>query len=260
MKKHRFHIHPGAVTRCRPGPAAPAARRWLQWLAAALWLATPGVQAHTPAEEAAWAQQVRDMALQAAQAALGDRSDLRVQVEVGRLDPRLSLAPCRQVEHYLPPGQKAWGASRVGIRCVDGPTRWNVFLPLTVRVIGPALVLSQNLAAGTVIAPEHLQPGETDWAASNAPLMRQSHELVGRTLTRALAAGQPIREVDLKRRQWFAAGDPVRIVARGAGFSVAADGVAITPGIEGQSARVRTEGGRTVTGNPVAERKLEVPL
>lgn len=229
-------------------------------VAAALALASAGARAHTPADEAAWAQQVRQIALQAAQAALGERSDLRVHVEVGRLDPRLSLAPCRQVEHYLPPGQKAWGAARVGMRCVDGPTRWNVYLPLTVRVIGPALVLSQNLAAGTVIGVEHLQPGETDWAASDAPLMRQSQDLVGRTLTRALAAGQPVRETDLKRRQWFAPGDPVRIVARGAGFSVAADGVAITPGIEGQPARVRTESGRTLTGNPVAERKLEVPL
>ena len=59
-------------------------------------------------------------------------------------------------------------------------------------------------------------------------------------------------------RQWFAAGDTVRIVAAGAGFALSAEGEALTHGIEGQPARVRTESGRVVTGLPAGERRVEV--
>ncbi len=56
------------------------------------------------------------------------------------------------------------------------------------------------------------------------------------------------------------AGDTVRISARGAGFAVSGEGQALTPGIEGQTARVRTESGRIVVGRPVGERHVEMTL
>jgi hypothetical protein len=45
---------------------------------------------------------------------------LRMEVEVGALDRRLTLAPCAQVEPYLPAGSRLWGKTRVGLRCVQG--------------------------------------------------------------------------------------------------------------------------------------------
>ena len=75
-----------------------------------------------------------------------------------------------------------------------------------------------------------------------------------------MAAGQALRQADLKLRQWFAAGDPVRIVAVGPGFSVSGEGVALNPGLEGQAVRVRTESGRLVIGMPRADRRVEVTL
>ena len=61
-------------------------------------------------------------------------------------------------------------------------------------------------------------------------------------------------------RQWFAAGDVVRITAQGGGFVVSSSGEALSPGIEGRSVRVRTEGGRVVSGEPVGEREVELAL
>ena len=37
---------------------------------------------------------------------------LRLVVTVGALDSRLTLAPCAQVEPYLPPGMRLWGKVR----------------------------------------------------------------------------------------------------------------------------------------------------
>jgi len=83
---------------------------------------------------------------------------------------------------------------------------------------------------------------------------------VGRVLTRPLKAGQSLRQSHLKPRQWFAAGDTVTVVAQGPGFSVAGEAQALTNGIEGQPARVRTEGGRMLTGQPVGDRRVELGL
>ena len=178
----------------------------------------------------------------------------------GQLDPRLKLAPCQRVDVYLPPNQRVWGRSRVGLRCLEGAVAWNVYLPLNIKVFAPALVASQALAAGTVLQAEHLQPAEVDWAAAESPVVALPAAALGRTLAHGLAAGAALREADLRKRQWFAVGDTVRVLAVGKGFTVAGEGVALTPGLEGQPARVRTEGGRLVTGVAAGERRVEVTL
>jgi len=48
--------------------------------------------------------------------------------------------------------------------------------------------------------------------------------------------------------------------AVGGGFDVVGTGEAISAGMEGQTARVRTEGGKIVSGLPVADKRLEVNL
>jgi flagella basal body P-ring formation protein FlgA len=75
-----------------------------------------------------------------------------------------------------------------------------------------------------------------------------------------LTPGQSVRATDLRRRQWFAAGETVQISAIGPGFRVSSEGQALGPGLEGQAARVRTESGRIVVGQPVAERRIEIDL
>ena len=185
---------------------------------------------------------------------------VRVEIEPGRLDPRLKLAPCERIEPYLPPGARAWGRSRVGLRCVQGPSAWNVYLPVTVRVYAPAWVATLPLAAGSVLDAAQLQQDEVDWAAAATPPVADLDKLLGRQLSRPLAAGAPVRVADVKQRRWFGAGDTVQLVARGQGFSISGEGQAMGPGIEGQTVRVRLDNGRVLSGLPVAANRVEVPL
>lgn len=213
-----------------------------------------------PVLDAAWTARVEQVATQAARAAFGANPQVRVEVVAGTLDPRLKLAPCQRVDIYLPAGQRVWGRSRVGLRCLEGAVAWNVYLPLTVKVFAPSLVATQALAAGTVLQAEHLQSAEVDWAAGVSPVVVMPASTVGRTLAHGLAAGAALRDADLRKRQWFAVGDTVRVLAVGKGFTVAGEGVALMPGLEGQPVRVRTEGGRVVTGVASGERRVEVVL
>lgn len=182
----------------------------------------------------------------------------RVEVSVGQLDARLKLAPCEKIEPYLPANTRLWGRTRIGLRCVRGESRWNVYLPIVVKVYGSALVAATSLPTGTVLTAADLREAEVDWAEEPGKVYTQPDSVIGRTLARPLPAGHGLRASHLKARQWFAPGDPVRITTAGAGFAVSAAGEALTAGIEGQLARVRTEGGRVVVGLPVGERQLEV--
>lgn len=182
----------------------------------------------------------------------------RVQALAGEPDARLRLAPCPRVQPFLVPGAHPWGRTRVGLRCADGPARWTVYLPVTVQVWAQAVVPSGPLPAGASLQAEHLQLAETDWAAAPQAPFEAPVLLQGRVLSRAVLPGQALRAHDLRARQWFAAGDPVRVVARGPGFAVSADGQAANAGIEGQRVRVRIGENRVVEGRAVGPRTVEV--
>lgn len=203
-------------------------------------------------------QQVRQLALGGSQAATPGAP--RIEVLVGQLDPRLRLAPCQRIEPYLPEGTRPWGKSRIGLRCAQGSVKWNVYLPITVKVYGRALVAANAIAAGSVIGPADVAQAEVDLAEDSSAPFVDADLVVGRTAARALKAGQSLRAGHLKPRQYFAAGELVTVLAQGAGFSVASEGQALTNGIEGQLARVRTESGRVLTGLPTAERRLELGM
>lgn len=202
------------------------------------------------------AEQVQRLARNAG---AGAHRGARIEVELGQLDARLKLAPCARITPYLPPNVRPWGLTRVGLRCTDGG-RWNVYMPITVKVFAQSLAATQALPAGTVLSGDHLTFAEVDVASEPSPVIALPADAIGRALARTVKPGRAIRQADLRPRQWFAAGDTVRIVAAGRGYSIGAEGLALMAGIDGQSARVRTESGRVVTGRPTGQRQIEVAL
>lgn len=223
-------------------------------LAATLWVLGAPVGAQPPAEGVSLAVELaRSTAAARAPAAA------RVLATVGPLDPRLQLAPCAQTEPHLPRGTPVWGRTRVGLRCAQGPVAWNIFVPVRIKVLAPALATVGALPAGARLTAADLSSVEVDWAAGSPPFASGT-DLVGRVLARPLSAGQALRAADLQARQWFAAGDAVRIRASGPGFAITGDGQALSNGIEGQPARVRTDQGRVLSGLPSGEKRVEVSL
>jgi len=218
--------------------------------------------------------QATALAAEAARASPGYPLGARLVVSAGLPDPRLQLAACAAITPYLSAGVPVWGKSRVGLRCTQGAS-WNIQLPVTVQVWANAVVAAVALPAGAVLEPSLLTQAVVDWAAAGGlPSLQnlqnlsspsslpfsQAELLQARVLTRRLQAGQALRLQDLRSRQWFATGDTVQITAVGGGFSISTEGQALTPGLEGQTARVRTENGRVVTGQAVGQRRLELKL
>ena len=245
-----------------PATAAPTARR----LAALAVLAAAGTSAwaqdepgYTP--DNTLLQQVETMARNGASAATAQQAPgMRVDVKVGKLDPRLKLAPCQHIDTYLPPGLPVWGATRIGMRCTQGTKLWNVSIPIQVSVFAQATIVRAALPAGTVLDASQLAQAEVDIAAAPGAAVPDPLLVVGRTLGRGVAAGATLRQTDLKARQFFAAGETVRVTALGKGWSVETEGQAVGPGIEGQNVNVRTEAGRLLSARPTGQGQVEVTL
>ncbi|WP_017757967.1 flagellar basal body P-ring formation chaperone FlgA, partial [Pseudacidovorax intermedius] len=92
---------------------------------------------------------------------------------------------------------------------------------------------------------------EADWAADASPVVPDPAQWVGRVATRALAAGQPIRQAMVRTQQVLQAGASVRILAGGRGFEVSTEGQALSAGGVGEAVRVRMPNGRIATGQVV---------
>lgn len=185
---------------------------------------------------------------------------LRMEVTVGELDRKLRLAPCQEVEPYLPPGTRLWGKTRLGLRCLRGEVKWNVFLPITVKAFGPAWAIKGGVAQGSLLSGADAMQVEADWAELNSPVVANLPDWVGQTAARALGTGQVIRQDMVRATQVFQAGEQVRVVANGGGFEIATSGFAVSSGVVGQSARVRMDNGRVLTGQVVDSRTVRLAL
>lgn len=236
---------------------ARADRRWRGWSVtalASLGLVAGVAQAQTSAE-------LEALSLNWAQAALGGAaaSELRMQVQIGKFDSRLQLAACAKIEPYLPAGTRLWGRTRLGLRCVQGPKAWNVFLPVTVQAFGPAWVLVTNARQGDALTAGDATLAEVDWAEQASPVVANQQAWLGQEAARHLQAGQALRQNMLRAPELFAMGAPVKVMVAGGGFSVISSGRAMAAGAEGANVRVRMDNGRLVSGVVNAQGVVQVP-
>ncbi len=230
-------------------------------LAPATWaLAQPTPPA--PSASGGLEQMAKDFLQPALSQSIGGETgvSLRPEIVMGQLDSRLRLAPCGAIEPYLPPGTRLWGRSKVGLRCVDGISRWNVFVPVTVKAWGPAWVVKANLPAGETLSAEHAEQAEVDWAAHPSPVLALSPRWIGHQTAYPLQAGQPLRENMVRAPQAFEAGAQVKVSSGGAGFSISVIGQAVAAARVGESARVRLPNGKVITGTVRADQTVSIDL
>lgn len=195
-----------------------------------------------------FARQWIDQALEAS-ADMGQNSPLRPDVVIGSLDPRLQLAACGRIEPYLPKGTQLWGRSRIGLKCVEGPVAWNVFLPVTVKAWGPAWVMKKTVQANTILQPGDAERlNDVDWADARSPIVALPEHWQGMQAAFTLVPGQAIRQNAVKPPQAFSVGSDVKVVTSGTGFEMSASGQAMSVGLVGQQARVKLGNGKVVSG------------
>jgi flagella basal body P-ring formation protein FlgA len=181
----------------------------------------------------------------------------KVTVTVGAVDPRMSLAACPDLQAFQQPGARAWGKTTVGVRCTA--PAWTVFVQAQVNVIAEYVAAAAPLAQGQAIDASQLAMVKGDLAALPNGIVTDMAQAVGRMPTVSLPAGTPLRADNLKSTPVVIQNQTVRVISGGNGFSVSAEGKALTNGAEWQIVKVRTPSGAILSGTARAGGIVEVP-
>jgi flagella basal body P-ring formation protein FlgA len=180
----------------------------------------------------------------------------KVTITVGQVDPRMALAACPDPQAFQQPGARAWGKITVGVRCT-APS-WTVYIQAQVNVIAEYVAAAAPLAQGQPIDASQLAMVKGDLAALPNGIVTDMAQAIGRTPTISLPAGTPLRLDNLKSKPVVMANQTVRVISNGAGFSVSAEGRALTNAAEGQVVQVRTPSGAMLSGTAKASGIVEV--
>ena len=181
----------------------------------------------------------------------------RVEVTIGAPDSRLQLAPCASMRPFIPTGARLWGRTTLGVRCVGGPV-WQVFLPAHIKVFGQAPVAARALNAGESLSENDVRYEEVELSRFPMGALADMAQVADKQLSRPAVAGQPLLRDQFRARQVVAQGDDVKVLYTGPGFAVSTQGRALSGATEGQTVRVVTDSGKTLSGTARAGRIVEI--
>ncbi|KWC47871.1 flagellar biosynthesis protein FlgA [Burkholderia ubonensis] len=169
------------------------------------------------------------------------------------------LAACTTLEPFLPTGARLWGRTTVGVRCA-GERPWTVYLQAKVTVQATYYAAARQIAPGEVLTAADLVARDGDLTLLPLAVITDPSQAVGATALARVAAGLPLRQDMLKSAASVSAGQTVRVVAAGPGFTISAEGSALANAAPGQSVRVRMAAGQIVTAIVKDAGTVEIPL
>lgn len=169
----------------------------------------------------------------------------KVDYHIEELDPRISLTPCSRMEAFLPNGSQLIGKTAIGVRCNE-QNGWQIFVPVRITVTLQLLVSARQMQPGQVLQPGDIATQSVE--TSRATGFTDPTQVVGKVLRYGIAAGQILRDDMLRAPYSVTQGQIVQIIARGTGFSVRNEGVALNNAGEGQMVQVRIASGKVIAG------------
>jgi flagella basal body P-ring formation protein FlgA len=170
-----------------------------------------------------------------------------VAVAAAPVDPRTRLGRCESLQPFLAPGAKLWGTANVGLRCLK-PESWTVYIPVTVKVTGDVVVTAGPVRRGQVLGPVDVRLERADLTQLPADVLTEPQMAVGKSANVALPAGFTLREDMLRAPLAVTAGQRVRILFQGEGFSVSSEGRALGNASIGKPVQVRAASGKVMSG------------
>lgn len=171
----------------------------------------------------------------------------QVSVNAGAIDPNLKLAACPDAQVFLPPGSRAWGKTSVGVRC-NAPGVWTIYVQATVSVKAQYLVAAAPLAQGRIVTSQDLIFESGDLTQLPAGVFTDPAQAIGRSVSISMTAGTVLRQEMLKIPPVVQQGQTVMVTSIGKGFSVAAEGLAMTNANDGQVVQVKIASGQVISG------------
>jgi flagella basal body P-ring formation protein FlgA len=162
----------------------------------------------------------------------------QVSVQSGRIDSRLRLPACAEMEAYWPDGARQLGNVTVGVRC-HGPSSWSLFVRARVEVLAQIMVSSRPLSRGAVLGAADFDISTQDITRLGSGYFTDPQQLSGAVMTRAVRAGTVLTPAMVRAALAVRRGERVSILAVAGGLQVRMEGEALSDGAPGELIRVR---------------------
>lgn len=184
--------------------------------------------------------------------------ETRTKVEIGSIPASPRYASCRKWQAFLPPGSQAWGNVSVGVRCMDGGS-FSFYVGARVVITGNYLVAARPISLGQVVQLEDVRTEQGELTAQGQDLLVSMDQVIGRIAKLNIMPDRPLQAALFRQEPIIQAGQPVKVISRGNGFSVSNEGQALSSGMLGQTIRVRMPGGNIVSGIIRNKGTVEIP-
>lgn len=178
-------------------------------------------------------------------------------ITASRIDSRLKLAKCAQLQPYLPSGSRLWGNSSIGVRCL-APESWSLYVPVQIKVSKQVLVAVRPITSGQQVQVEDVELQTRDITRFAGSVLTSLDQVAGRTVVAPIAHGTVLRAELLRAANVIKQGQSVQLTARGNGFTVTSEGQAMSNATAGQVVTVKTRSGQLVKGIARSEGVVEV--
>ena len=122
------------------------------------------------------------------------------------------------------------------------------YLPFSISAQGTFWVASHSLKGWEIVQPGDISPMTGSIDDLPVGLMFEARDIVGQRLLRPLSAGKPVLQNQLRQQWRLRAGQTVELVMSGPGFFIRSQGKALNNAAVDDTVRVKTTGGRNVTG------------
>lgn len=196
---------------------------------------------------------VRDAAIEHARQA----SPAGANLDAGRLDERLHLPSC-PARLLTRTASATTTALSVEVRCDSATVAWKLFVPVSVNVQVPVLVVTRGLARGQTVNAADVEVQMRDranlgpaWLASTDELLSGDADASPRVLSRAVAAGSVLSPSLFATTRLVRRGQSVTLVGRNGSFEVRAQGKALADAGAGERVRVENLSSRRVVEGQV---------
>jgi len=132
------------------------------------------------------------------------------------------------------------------------------FLPVLVHATGTWWVASQSLPGGAIVQRSDIEPQSGSLGNLPTGVIFNPNEIIGQRLTRAVTAGKPLLQNQLRQQWRLHAGQQVDLVTTGDGFRIRGQGKALNNAAVNDMLKVRTANGQTLSGKVADDGQVEI--
>jgi len=165
--------------------------------------------------------------------------DEEIQIDVGRLDPRLTLHRCEMPLVAFHQGYETrQGRSTVGVRCTDHKP-WSLYVPITIKNFKSVVIVKQTVARNTVLTEAEISLEKMNINRLSSGYFSNIKQVKGKILTQSLSKGAVLTNNHIKLPMAINRGQLVTLIAKNSVIEVRAEGKAMSKGAIGERIKVK---------------------